>query len=250
VLRRVVRSFAILTVGFVALLAIEALLALNWGRRLPERGPLVLDRAFEVDGDSVRALRLAWLGDSTGAGIGSSGAEAALVTLVAGELDRSLELRVLAKPGARIGDVLTRQLARLEAIDPDVVVLAVGGNDVTHLTSEGLFETQYDQVLRALAGRPALKVVSVGIGDFSTVPRIPQPLRAVVEWRARALDDVLRKVTASHDVPYVDLFGETGPVFADDPERYYAPDGFHPNDAGYRVWADAILEVLRPLVPP
>ena len=246
-LRRAVRLTAFLILGFVVLLAVEAVVALNGGRTLPEQEPLRLDRTFQVGGVQGAPLRLAWLGDSTGAGVGASGVEAAVVTRVARDLGRSVELRVLARSGARIGDVLTEQLPRLPAIDPDVVVVAVGGNDVTHLTSEVLFERQYDLLLDALEALEPSNVVSVGIGDFGTVPRIPQPLRAIVEWRARALDDLIRESTARHDVPYVDLYGETGPVFAVSPGRYYAEDAFHPNDLGYRVWADAILEVLRPL---
>ncbi|HEV3473999.1 MAG TPA: SGNH/GDSL hydrolase family protein [Actinomycetota bacterium] len=246
-LKRVVGTLATVTVALVVLLAVEGFIALN-GPGLPDRPALRLDRTFQVGGESNEPIRLAWLGDSTGAGIGASGAEAAVVTLVASELGRPVELRVLARSGARVGDVLAQQLPRLADVDADAVVVAVGGNDVTHLTSEDLFEAQYDLLLDTLARLPSSTIVSVGIGDFGTVPRIPQPLRALVAWRGRALDELIRKVTSRHDVAYVDLYGETGPVFAVDPGRYYAPDEFHPNDLGYRVWADAILEVLRPAI--
>jgi lysophospholipase L1-like esterase len=247
VLKRALVAAVTVTVAFIGLLAVEAFIALN-GPGLPDRATLRLDRTFQVGGDDNHPLRLAWLGDSTGAGIGASGEDAAVVTLVARELGRSVELRVLAQSGARIADVLGEQLPRLPRVDADVVVLAVGGNDVTHLTSGSLFAARYDLVLEALRRIGPAQIVSVGIGDFGTVPRIPQPLRAIVEWRGRALDELIRDATARHDVPYVDLYGETGPVFGVSPGRYYAPDGFHPNDLGYREWADAILEVLRPLV--
>lgn len=245
-LKRVVVTVAIGTVSFVGLLALEAFIALN-GKGLPDRAPLRLDRTFQVGEENGQSLRLAWLGDSTGAGIGASGAEAAVVTRVARDLGRSVELRVLARSGAKVGDVLGEQLPRLPEIEADVVVLAVGGNDVTHLTSESLFERQYDLLLEAVRTLDPSEIVSVGIGDFGTVPRIPEPLRSLVAWRGRALDELIRRATARYGVAYVDLYGETGPVFSVSPGRYYAPDGFHPNDLGYRVWAKAILEVLRPL---
>lgn len=246
-LKRVVATVAIVTVGFVGLLAVEAFIALNAGKGLPDRAPLRLDRTFQVGGEKGEPLRLAWLGDSTGAGIGASGAEAAVVSRVARDLGRSVELRVLARSGARTGDVLAEQLPRLPEIDADVVVLAVGGNDVTHLTSQPLFERQYELLLEAIRTFQPSEIVSVGIGDFGTVPRIPEPLRSLVSWRGRALDELIRRATARYGVDYVDLYGETGPVFAVSPGRYYARDGFHPNDLGYRVWAEAILDVLRPL---
>jgi len=41
---------------------------------------------------------------------------------------------------------------------------------------------------------------------------------------------------------YVDLFREKGNrLFRGDPDRYYTPDGLHPNSEGYRIW----YEVLR-----
>ena len=32
--------------------------------------------------------------------------------------------------------------------------------------------------------------------------------------------------------------------FAEDPDRYYSDDEFHPSAAGYGLWADAIFPVL------
>ena len=31
-----------------------------------------------------------------------------------------------------------------------------------------------------------------------------------------------------------------------DTHRYFAADHYHPNDEGYRLWADAVLARLRP----
>jgi lysophospholipase L1-like esterase len=43
----------------------------------------------------------------------------------------------------------------------------------------------------------------------------------------------------------VDLARETGPAFADDPDRYYAVDEFHPGAAGYDLWASALTPAVR-----
>jgi hypothetical protein len=31
-----------------------------------------------------------------------------------------------------------------------------------------------------------------------------------------------------------------------DTDRYFSRDKYHPSDDGYRIWADAVLEELRP----
>lgn len=245
VLRRALTLILLLSLGFVVLLAVELLWALN-GPSLPRRLPLFLDRDFDgPSGDPDEPLTVVWLGDSTGAGVGASSVETALPTDVVRGLQRSVRLRVLAMSGARVKDVLTQQLPRVEALHADVVVVGVGGNDVTHLTPRSLFEGLYEAVLQAIEALRPATVVVIGIGDFGTVPRIPQPLRALTGWRGRSFDDVIRRVAHRRGAAYVDLYATTGPVFGHDPTRFYSDDGFHPSDDGYRIWADVILDVLR-----
>lgn len=246
-LRRLLTLILLLTLGFVVLLAIEVLVALN-GRSLPPRLPLFLNRDFDGPhdgGDQEEPITLVWLGDSTGAGVGASRVETALPTKVVRGLGRSVRLRVLAMSGARVRDVLRQQLPRVAALHPDVVVVGVGGNDVTHLTPRSLFEGLYEVMLRAIESLRPTTVVVIGVGDFGTVPRIPQPLRALTGWRGRRFDDVIRRAALESGAAYVDLYGQTGPRFGHDPDRFYSEDGFHPSDEGYRIWTDVILDVLR-----
>jgi lysophospholipase L1-like esterase len=247
VVSRALKSFAVLAIGFVMLLIVELLVALN-GRSLPPRAPLRLNADFDAapSGDLGGPLTVVWLGDSTGAGVGASSPATALPTAVARGLGRSIRLRVLATSGAQVLDVLRDQLPLVPPFRPDVVIVGVGGNDVTHLTPRRLFEGLYDALLEALRSIGPGTVVVMGIGDFGTVPRIPQPLRALTGWRGRRLDDVLRGVARRRGAAYVDIYAETRRVFASDPDAFYSADGFHPNDDGYRVWAEAILDVLRP----
>jgi lysophospholipase L1-like esterase len=248
VLGRALKYLLLLVLGVVFLLVVEVMVALN-GRSLPPQEPFVLDRDFRPssDGDGAGSpLTLVWLGDSTGAGVGASSAGTALPTGVARGLGRAVRLRVLARSGAQVLDVLTEQLPLLPPLRPDVVILGVGGNDVTHLTPRRLFEGLYDALLQGIQSVGAGTVVVMGIGDFGTVPRIPQPLRAITGWRGRRLDEVVRALAVRRGAAYVDLYAKTGPIFGSAPSLFYAEDGFHPNDAGYRAWATAILDVLQP----
>jgi lysophospholipase L1-like esterase len=249
VLRRALLLILALTLGFVVLLAIELLMALRWPG-LPARLPLLLDRDFDgpAGAEAREAITLVWLGDSTGAGVGASSMETALPTVIARELHAPVRLRVLAVSGARVNDVLIQQLPLLAELRPDVIVVGVGGNDVTHLTPRGLFEGLYDSLLRSIEAIGPTSVVVIGIGDFGTVPRIPQPLRALTGLRGRWLDQVIRRVAERNGAGYVDLYGRTGPAFGHDPATFYSADGFHPSDEGYRIWAAAILDVLAPRV--
>ena len=245
--RRAAAGILGLSVAAAGVIAVEVVLAIN-GRSLPARRPLRLDGRYgPAAGEPISVV---WLGDSIGSGVGASGPAAAVAVVVAESLGRPVDLRVPAVSGARVDDVLGEQIAALARAPADVVILAIGSNDVTHLTGRAVFEARYEATLRAIeAVRPdAAVVVTVGVGNFGSVPRFAQPLRAIAGWRARSLAAVIEEASRGHGLPFVDIHARTGEAFATDPERYYATDGFHPSDAGYRLWADAVLDVLRPAV--
>ncbi len=214
---------------------------------LARRGERLAGPALDLDGmvgeGPGPALEVVWLGDSTAAGVGASSATAALPTLVAAGLDRPVELTVLARSGATVAEVLERQLPAVAGLEPDVVFVSVGANDVTHLTSRSDFARQYRRLVANLPD-PA-EVVLLGVPDMGAIPRLAQPLRAVAGFRGDQLDDVVEEVALDTASTYVDIAGETGPPFRRDPERFFAADRYHPSHAGYRLWADAVLDVVR-----
>jgi lysophospholipase L1-like esterase len=224
-----------LVVGAAVVLAVEVQLARSGGR-LPH-----LELALDHPGGGPR---LVWLGDSTAAGVGASAAPGALPSRVADGLGvRDASLAVLAVSGSRAADVLAEQVPLVAGARPDLVLISMGANDTIHLTGRGAFRHTYEQVVRALpAGVP---VVVLGVPDMGAVPRFAQPLRAVAGWRGRNLDAEIRRVAAATGAVYADIAGPTGPSFRHDPGRYFAADDFHPSDAGYALWADAVLRVLR-----
>lgn len=227
----------------VVVLAIELELAIH-GTKLPDGTPYRLDGL--IGGDAGLPLRVTWLGDSTAAGVGASGPATALPRLVAGALVpalvRPVELTVLAMSGDRVDDVSRHQVGRVSP-DTELVVVDVGSNDVTHLTSVGDFARRYRAVLDRLPRRA--KVVLVGVPDIGAVTRFAQPLRAIAGWRGRTIDTEVARLARDRRLGYVDIAGQTGPSFRRHPERYLAVDHYHPSDDGYRLWADAVLPVIE-----
>lgn len=236
--RRVLVAAVALPAALLAVVGVEAKLA----RRVPMLEDAPLELGGPVGEGTRPALRVLWLGDSTAAGVGASTAATALPTLVAEGLGRPIELSVSARSGATLADVVDHQLPVAAALEPEVVFVSVGANDVTHLTSRADFDRQYR---RLVAGLPSgAEVVLLGVPDMGAVPRLAQPLRAITGWRGRSLDQVVRRVARDTEHVYVDIAGEAGPAFRSDPERYFAADGYHPSDEGYRRWTDAVLAAL------
>lgn len=236
--RRLILAVIVLPVAGAVVLGVEVLVA-RTGTDLEPTEPFAIDGT--VGAGEQPPLRVVWVGDSTAAGVGASTADATLPRLVSIGLGRKVDLTVLAVSGARVADVVRDQAARAAALDPDIVVVDVGANDVTHLTRRRAFREDYSRLMTF--GRA--RVIALGVPDMGAPPRLAQPLRGVTGWWGRRLDRAVRQeVAAQPGVTYVDIAGPTGPRFRSDPDRYFAADGFHPSDAGYRLWADAVLASL------
>ena len=235
---------AAVPIGLAVVLGAEVLIAIN-RPELEPRDPFELSRV--VGEGEERPLRVAWIGDSISAGVGASEVASTLPHVVARRLGRPVDLHVFAVSGARVADAFEVQIPRLAALEPppDVVVVEIGANDVTHMTGGAAFRRDYEAVLEAALATGARKVLALGIPAFGTTPRFLQPLRAIVGWRGRRLDEQIREAAAERDVVYVDIAGATGPAFGADPERHYAADDFHPSDEGYLLWTDAVVQALE-----
>ena len=213
-------------------------------RNLPDE-PLMLDGLVGASAPGA-PVRVVWLGDSTAAGVGASGVDTSLPHQVAAGLGRPVQLTVLAVSGDRVSNVLDEQVAKLAALGsaPDFVFISVGANDVTHLTGPVEFRRTYRAVVEALPAQA--KVVLLGVPDMGSPTRLLQPLRFIAGVRGSTIDDAVRGLARDHNAIYVDIAGRTGPAFGRDPGRYFAADGYHPNDDGYRLWKDAVIAALHP----
>ena len=219
-----------------ALLAGEVALATRGGTAPPL--PPGIDACVGCVGGEP-PLRTIWLGDSTAAGVGASSA-GVVGRQVARRLGRAVEVRVLASSGDRVADVVAEQLLRVPA-DAQVVFLSVGANDATHLTGLDTFSSRFRELL---AGVPASAcLVVLGVPDLGSPPRLAQPLRAVAGWRGRALNRRVQQLAQGSGATYVDIARATGPAFRRD-RSLFSPDGYHPSDAGYALWAGAVTSAL------
>lgn len=241
-MRRVILIVAGVFFGFAGLLVIEALMA-RGGPNLPGYSRDELDGL--IGRGPGEPLRVTWIGDSTGQGVGASSPEHALPRVVARGLGRPVELTVLAKSGARVADVLAQQLPLLKNTRPQWVFVGIGGNDVTHLTSRGAFRSAIEKLLDGVAAVHPDHVIVLGIGEFASTPRFAQPLRFLAGVRGHELDTDLRNAANRHGALYVDIAGRAGPDFVRDPLRYHSVDRFHPSDAGYELWAKPTLATIR-----
>lgn len=196
------------------------------------------------------AIRIALLGDSSAAGYGVRTVEetpgAWLGSVVSERANRRVHLREFCKVGAQSSDLAGQVDAALPT-NPDVAVILVGANDVTHTVLPAASVGHLSGVVRRLRGAG----VSVVVGtcpDLGTITPIPQPLRHVARYWSRRL-------AAQQTVAVVEAGGRTvslasvlGPEFAAAPALHFGPDKFHPSAAGYaalaRVLVPSVLSAL------
>jgi len=199
---------------------------------------------------SVRgvSLRLAVLGDSGAASLGADGAEETIgATLAAGLADasgRAVLLSNAAVVGAQSSD-LAAQVERILTIRPNVAVIVIGGNDVTHLVRPGTAARLLADAVRELRAAGVHVVVGT-CPDLGAVRPLGAPLRQVASRMSRELATAQRnavKAAGGHAVPLAEILND---LFYAEPAVYFSSDQFHPSSAGYRAVAYALLpDVLR-----
>ncbi|WP_165985534.1 SGNH/GDSL hydrolase family protein [Streptomyces sp. YIM 98790] len=236
--------------------------------------PPVADGLYGAEYGAVPGSRVPWrlafLGDSTAAGLGVQRARETPAALLAAGLaamsERPVELRNVALSGARSDD-LERQVdlvlgpgrepgggepgggggpesgAGGPRTVPDVCVLIIGANDITGRLSPAASVTYLARAVARLR-EAGCQVVVGTCPDLGSVEPVWPPLR----WLARTAS---RRLAAAQTIAAVELGGRTvslgdllGPEFAARPREMFGPDHYHPSAQGYATAAMAMLPTL------
>lgn len=204
-----------------------------------------------LDADRVWRPRLAGepvelllLGDSLAAGLGAQRRKETLGGRLAKGLARSLHRPVRLRTAAVVGSESPDLAGQLAALPPDyrpeVAVIVVGGNDVTHRIPVEVSVLHLDDALNRLRERGAEVVVGT-CPDLGALRPVPQPLRSIIARMSRRLADAQADTARAAGAAPVDLRRSVGPMFFDEPEEMFSLDRFHPSALGYRRTADALL---------
>lgn len=242
-------GIGLLGAGLVALLMTEAKVAERAVGTLtvpPPRADGVYGGAFALgERAGVPPLVLAFVGDSTAAGLGVHRVHETPGALLAAGLASVAERRVRLVNVARVGACstdLAGQVGQALAALPDVAVVMVGANDVVGRLPRADSVRLLGDAVRRLR-RAGAEVVVGTCPDLGTIAPVRPPLR----WVARRLS---RRLAAAQTVAVVRAGGRTvslgallGPEFAATPELF-AADRYHPSAQGYATAAMAILPTL------
>lgn len=189
-------------------------------------------------------IDLLLLGDSIAAGLGADRPKrtlgAQLAKRLADRTNRAVRLHTAAIVGAETSMLRTQLSGLPERYIPDVAVIVVGGNDVTHRVRTSASCDHLASVVTALQAQGTQVIVGT-CPDLSALIAVPQPLRTIIGVASRQLATAQRETVTGIGARAVSLGEVVGPFFVAEPATMFAIDRFHPSSAGYRRTAKAML---------
>lgn len=236
---------AVTVVGARALLRRQAALARRRiGKPLGEEA-LDADRVWRrsQEGDP---LELLLLGDSIAAGLGAQRPKDTLGARLAKGLGAALHRPVRLRTAAVVGSETSALAAQLDALPagyaPDLAVIVVGGNDVTHRVPVSVSIGHLSAAVRRVRERGAPVIVAT-CPDLGALRAVPQPLRGLGSRQSRRLADAQADAASRAGAHVLSLRRTVGPMFLSAPDEMFSLDRFHPSAVGYRRTAAAMLPV-------
>ncbi len=185
-------------------------------------------------------LKLLIIGDSAAAGVGVN----KQVDALSGQLSSKLALnyvvdwRLIAQTGFTAADALAG-LNVLPKQTFDVVLLSVGVNDVTHLTSNKAWLNSLSALSELLTDKFSVnKIIFSSIPPMHLFSGLPQPLRWWLGKRAKRLNQLME--LAANDSPNRSVLTVDIPFSA----KYLAQDNFHPSQYAYQLWAEQAKKAI------
>ncbi|NMM24366.1 MAG: SGNH/GDSL hydrolase family protein [Phycicoccus sp.] len=190
-------------------------------------------------------IELVVLGDSSAAGMGADVAHQTVGAIVANGVaalsGRPVRLTNVAVIGAESSGLEVQLATALGMVaKPDVAVILIGANDVTHRIDKSIAVRHLEQTVRALRATDCEVVVGT-CPDLGTIEPVAQPLRLLARRWSRDL-------AAAQTVAVIEAGGRTvslgdllGSEFAKQSHEMFSHDRFHPSPAGYARVAAVLL---------
>ena len=235
-------GIGLLTLAGYGVLKAEVLLARRLVGQPFEGAP---DDAALYGAGSGQPFELLLLGDSSAAGMGADAAHQTVGAIIANGVaalsGRPVRLTNVAVIGAESSGLDVQLATALGVVaTPDVAVILIGANDVTHRIDKSIAVRHLEQTVRALR-ETACEVIVGTCPDLGTIEPVAQPLRLLARRWSRDL-------AAAQTVAVIEAGGRTvslgdllGGEFAGSSHEMFSHDRFHPSPAGYARVASVLL---------
>lgn len=143
----------------------------------------------------------------------------------------------LAIRGRKIGAILGEQLDAAIALQPDVISINGGGNDIMRPRVSPSWVSA--QLLRAVRRIQAAGIAPIVVSGAN--PSGIMPLGSLMQKRGDALADQVRRWADAFEVPYIDNWRDEELLAP----RYWSEDRLHLNAAGHAKVAENVMHALE-----
>lgn len=188
------------------------------------------------------SVRFVVLGDSSAAGLGVADPQETtgvlLARAIAAVAERPVNLTNVAEVGARTRD-LAAQVVRALHLHPQLALVLVGANDITHRDRPQKSVRLLAQAVEQLRAGGCAVVVGT-CPDLGTIRPIAQPLRAYARRASRELAQAQALAVTAAGGRAVKLDELPEDASGASPEDYFSADRFHPSATGYSAWAQLL----------
>jgi lysophospholipase L1-like esterase len=201
------------------------------------------NRDHAIEGESSKKMTTGpivyvALGDSTGSGVGArNGGYVLRLFNRLVERRPGSKLTNLCISGSTTEDLMRDQLQRSTEMNPDLVSVGIGINDIGHGLTIDRFARNYENILTTLREKTHAQIVVTNIPDISSAPRIPGAMRSQYQQQIISFNERLEEIAKRHGVTVFDMYTISKDELPSHPE-YFSSDGFHPSDQGYELWAE------------
>ena len=186
-------------------------------------------------------LRYAVMGDSTSISQGSKYADG-FAAHSASHLAKKFAVTWVNTgiSGATTEDVRDDQLQQAVAFQPDIVLLAVGGNDATHFIGGAAIKAAVQDIIDALrTANPDVQIIVTASPAMDSVTRFPIGSKQVMALRTKQVNAAFADLIKDNNLVHAPIAEKTRDAFIADP-TLTAADQFHPNKRGYALWIPVI----------
>lgn len=188
------------------------------------------------------------IGDSTAEGIGASHHSKSIPGIVYRAIKRNQKKATLAnlgKSGATIKNVIEKQLPKALELNPQLVTISIGANDLRQRTKIVNFESDLEFLIQELKEKTDARIVVNNIPDLTALPSVPFIFKFFTGIFLKRFNQAIERVVKKFSVIFIDVY-TSSKLFSRKYPELVSSDGIHPSDAGYALWANAILpQILR-----
>lgn len=233
---------AIITTFLIAILIVEGTrLIFRW--KVSHR--LGLDARPYSRKNPALSRSILVLGDSTAYGTGASDPAYSIAGRL-GTMFPDSEIWNSAKNALPLGNLpsIIQSVSR-EKSHFDAILIIIGGIDMLRLLPTSILRKKLLHAIReAKKLSPDIYIALSSNIRSSTFFRFP--VNRIFEAEHRAMESLYKEVANSEHIHHIPLFEDIDHCpFAKNPNELYALDGLHPNDAGYELWFQKIINSIQ-----